>query len=185
MEPSIFFNAFALITSVFGFRLIKNILNLHKKDMTHLKEGDKAPKFKAINCQGQTVGLENYKDKKLILFFYPKAMTPGCTTETVNLATHYDLLKEKGFDVLGVSPDNQEKQKRFKDKYNVPFSLIPDEQKEIIKLYGIWGPKKLYGREYEGVHRTTFIINEEGIIEHIIKKVKTKAHTEQILSLYI
>jgi len=152
--------------------------------MTHLKEGDKTPDFQAKNCLGELINLKDYKGKKLILYFYPKAMTPGCTAETVNLATHYDILKQKGFEVLGVSPDNRDKQKRFKDKYNIPFSLIPDEQKEIIKLYGVWGPKKLYGREYEGVHRTTFIINEEGIIEHIIKKVKTKIHAEQILSLY-
>jgi len=152
--------------------------------MTHLKEGDKAPDFQAKNCLGELISLKDYKGKKLILYFYPKAMTPGCTAETVNLATHYDILKQKGFEVLGVSPDNRDKQKRFKDKYNIPFSLIPDEQKEIIKLYGVWGPKKLYGREYEGVYRTTFVINEEGIIEHIIKKVKTKAHAEQILSLY-
>ncbi len=151
--------------------------------MTHLKEGDKAPDFQDKNCLGELISLKDYKGKKLILYFYPKAMTPGCTAETVDLATHYELLKEKGFDVLGVSPDPKDRQKKFKEKYNVPFSLIPDEEKTIIKLYGVWGLKKLYGREYEGVYRTTFIINEEGFIEHIIKKVKTKAHTEQILSL--
>ena len=152
--------------------------------MTHLNPGDKAPDFEAVNCLGQTVKLSDFKGKKLILFFYPKAMTPGCTMETVNLATHYDLLKSKGFDIVGASPDDEKRQKRFKDKHNVPFSLIPDDEKKLIKLYGVWGPKKLYGREYEGVHRTTFIIDENGMIEHVIKKVKTKEHTNQILSLY-
>ena len=152
--------------------------------MTHLKEGDKAPEFEAKNCLGQIVRLSDYRGRKLILFFYPKALTPGCTAETVDLATHYDLLKNKGFDVLGASPDDEKRQKRFKEKNEVPFSLIPDQEKKVIKLYGVWGPKKLYGREYEGVHRMTFVIDENGIIEHIIKKVKTKEHTKQILALY-
>ena len=152
--------------------------------MTHLKPGDQAPYFEAKNCLGETIKLTDFNGKKLILFFYPKAMTPGCTTETVNLSENYELLKSKGFDVLGISPDEIEKQKKFKEKYKVPFSLIPDSEKEIIQTYGVWGAKKLYGREYQGLHRTTFVINEKGIIEHIIKKVKTKAHTEQILSLY-
>ncbi len=152
--------------------------------MTHLKPGDKAPDFETANCLGQTVKLTDFKGKKLILYFYPKAMTPGCTAETVDLATHYDLLTSKGFDVVGVSPDDEKRQKKFKEKHNVPFSLIPDDKKKIIKLYGVWGLKKLYGREYEGVFRTTFIIDENGIIEHVIKKVKTKEHTNQILSLY-
>jgi len=152
--------------------------------MTHLIEGDKAPTFKTTNCTGKEVQLSDYKGKKLILFFYPKAMTPGCTAETVDLATHYKRLQQKGFDVLGVSPDPIDKQLRFKEKKQVPFSLIPDDKKEIIIKYGVWGPKKLYGREYDGLHRTSFIINEKGIIEHIIKKVKTKAATEQILNFY-
>ncbi len=152
--------------------------------MTNLKPGDKAPYFEAKNCMGETVKLTDFAGKKLILYFYPKAMTPGCTAETVNLTEHYELLKEKGFDVIGVSPDDEKRQKRFKEKYNVPFSLIPDEEKKVINLYGVWGPKKLYGREYDGLHRTTFIIDENGVIEYIIKKVKTKAHAEQILSLY-
>jgi len=152
--------------------------------MTHLKPGDKAPYFETKNCMGETVKLTDFTGQKLILYFYPKAMTPGCTAETVNLAEHYKLLKEKGFDVIGISPDDEKRQKRFKEKYKVPFSLIPDEEKNIINLYGVWGPKKLYGRVYDGLHRTTFIIDENGVIEHVIKKVKTKAHTEQILSLY-
>jgi len=152
--------------------------------MTNLKPGDKAPYFEAKNCMGETLKLTDFAGKKLILYFYPKAMTPGCTAETVNLAEHYEMLLSKGFDVVGVSPDDAAKQKRFKEKKNVPFSLIPDPEKEIIMKYGVWGPKKLYGREYDGLHRTTFIIDENGIIEHVIKKVKTKAHAEQILALY-
>jgi peroxiredoxin Q/BCP len=152
--------------------------------MTHLQVGDKAPQFSAKNCLEQNVNLSDFNKKKLILFFYPKAMTPGCTAETVNLSTHYKLLQEKGFEVLGVSPDTVTKQKRFKEKKEVPFNLIPDENKNIIMKYGIWGPKKLYGRVYDGLHRTTFIIDEDGKIEHIINKVKTKIHTEQILALY-
>jgi len=152
--------------------------------MTHLQVGDKAPDFTAQNCLGEKIDLAGFKGKKLILFFYPKAMTPGCTAETVNLVTNYNMLQDKGFDVLGVSPDSVAKQKRFKEKKEVPFSLIPDEEKFIIMKYGVWGPKKLYGRVYDGLHRTTFVIDENGIIEHIIKKVKTKAHAEQILALY-
>ncbi len=152
--------------------------------MTHLKTGDPAPYFEAENCMGQIIKLTDFKGKKLILYFFPKALTPGCTTEAVNLATNYTILQSKGFDVIGVSPDDAKREKRFKEKYNIPFSLIPDEEKNVINLYGVWGAKKMYGREYEGVHRTTFIINEKGIIEHIIKKVKTKEHTNQILALY-
>jgi peroxiredoxin Q/BCP len=152
--------------------------------MTHLKEGDNAPYFEAKNCLQETVKLTDFKGKKLILFFYPKAMTPGCTAETVNLSEHYKEFINKGFEVIGVSPDDTDRQRRFKEKYKVPFSLIPDENKEIIRLYGVWGVKKLYGREYEGVYRTTFIIDENGVIEHIIKKVKTKEHSSQILKFY-
>ena len=152
--------------------------------MTHLEIGIKAPDFSNQNCLEETINLTDFKGKKLILFFYPKAMTPGCTAETVDLASNYKLLQSKGFDVLGVSPDTLAKQLRFKEKKEVPFSLIPDEAKDIIQKYGVWGPKKLYGREYDGLHRTTFIIDENGVIEHIIKKVKTKTHTTQILALY-
>ena len=152
--------------------------------MTHLKPGDPAPVFTGINQDGKPVSLEDFRGKRLILYFYPKALTAGCTKETVNLAENYDLLRSKGFEVLGVSPDPVEHQKKFHDKYRVPFDLIADENKEIVRLYGVWGKKKMYGREYEGVHRTTFIIDPEGRIEHVIKKVKTSDHARQILSLY-
>ncbi len=149
-----------------------------------LKEGMPAPAFTGINQDGKEVKLEDFRGKKLILYFYPKALTAGCTKETVNLSENYKLLKDKGFDVLGVSPDPVKKQKQFHDKYNVPFDLIADEDKKIVNLYGVWGKKKMYGREYEGVHRTTFIIDENGNIEHIIRKVKTGEHAQQILKLY-
>lgn len=152
--------------------------------MTHLTEGDIAPMFETIDEQGNTIKLSDYKGKKLILFSYPKAMTPGCTAEACNLSDNYELLKSKGFEILGISADDTKKQIRFKEKYNFPYPLIPDTEKEILKLYGIWGPKKLYGREYDGIHRTTFIIDEEGKIEKIFKKVKTKEHTAQILAEY-
>ena len=152
--------------------------------MTHLTEGDIAPIFETIDEQGNTIKLSDYKGKKLILFSYPKAMTPGCTAEACNLSDNYELLKSKGFEILGISADDTKKQIRFKEKYNFPYPLIPDTEKEILKLYGIWGPKKLYGREYDGIHRTTFIIDEEGKIEKIFKKVKTKEHTAQILAEY-
>ena len=152
--------------------------------MRILKEGEKAPDFTGINQDGNKVSLKDFFGKKLILYFYPKAMTAGCTKETVNLTKNYVLLKSKGFEVLGVSPDPVDKQKRFHDKYHVPFDLIADENKEIIKAYGVWGKKKMYGREYEGVRRTTFIIDEKGNIEHIIRKVKTADHAQQILVLY-
>ncbi len=152
--------------------------------MTNLKPGDKAPEFKGINQDGKKVALQDFKGKKLILYFYPKALTAGCTKETVNLSENYKLLKSKGFEVLGVSPDPVEKQKKFHEKYKVPFDLVADENKEIVKLYGVWGKKKMYGREYDGVYRTTFIVDENGKIEHVITKVKTNEHAAQILSLY-
>ena len=151
--------------------------------MTHLIEGEKAPSFKVLDEIDESINLQDYKGKKLILFFYPKAMTPGCTNEAKNLEEFYSELKAKGFEVLGVSPDAAEKQVRFKEKYNLSYPLIPDTEKKLIMDYGIWGPKKLYGREYEGLHRTTFIIDEDSKILKIIKKVKTKEHAQQILKL--
>ncbi len=149
--------------------------------MTHLKVGDKAPEFTAINQDEKEVKLSDFKGKKLVLFFYPKASTPGCTTEAKNLRDNYDLLKEKGFEVLGVSADSPKRQKNFKVKNDLPFDLIADEDKKVINAYGVWGPKKFMGREYEGIHRTTFVIDETGTIEKIIDKVKTKEHAKQIL----
>jgi peroxiredoxin Q/BCP len=149
--------------------------------MAHLKVGDKAPEFTVINQDEKEIKLSDFKGKKLVLFFYPKASTPGCTNEAKNLRDNYNLLKEKGFEVLGVSADSPKRQKNFKEKNDLPFDLLADEDKKVINEYGVWGPKKFMGKEYEGIHRTTFIINENGIIEKIIDKVKTKEHTKQIL----
>jgi peroxiredoxin Q/BCP len=149
--------------------------------MTHLKPGDKAPFFKGIDQNGNEISLDDFKGKKLILYFYPKDNTPGCTAEACDLRDHYQFWLEKGYAVVGVSPDSVKSHQRFAEKYNLPFPLIADPDKEILKAYGVWGLKKNYGREYEGVFRTTFIINEEGIIEEVFKKVKTKEHTKQIL----
>ena len=149
--------------------------------MTHLEEGNSAPDFQVLDENGMMRSLKDYRGKKLILFFYPKAMTPGCTNEAKNLQEFYTELKKNGFEILGVSPDETKKQVRFKEKYAFTYSLIPDVDKEIIKKYGVWGPKKLYGREYDGLHRTTFVIDEKGTILKIFKKVKTKEHAQQIL----
>ena len=152
--------------------------------MKHLKKGDNAPNFSVKDQDGKTVNLKDFKGKKLILFFYPKASTPGCTMEAKNLRDNYNELLKKGFEIVGVSADSEKRQKNFCVKNELPFSLLVDEEKEVIKAYGVWGPKKFMGREYEGIHRTTFIIDEKGVIDKIIEKVKTKYHTEQILELY-
>jgi peroxiredoxin Q/BCP len=152
--------------------------------MTNLKEGDKAPAFKAFNENEDPVSLADFAGKKVILYFYPKDMTPGCTAESCNLGENYSELQKKGFVVLGVSPDPAKRHQKFIDKYSLPFSLIADEEKEVIKAYGVWGPKKFMGKEYDGVHRTTFVIDEAGTIEKIFTKVKTKDHSNQILESY-
>lgn len=149
--------------------------------MTTLKVGDKAPNFKTIDQDENIISLDDFKNKKLVLFFYPKASTPGCTMEACNLSDNYNRFVAKGYDVLGVSADSPKRQSNFKNKYNFPYNLLADEDKSVINAYGVWGPKKFMGKEYDGIHRTTFVINEEGIIEDIIFKVKTKAHTSQIL----
>ena len=149
--------------------------------MTHLKPGDKAPDFSVINENGDLVNLKDYSGKKLVLFFYPKASTPGCTAEACNLNENYDAFIEKGYDVLGVSADNPKRQLNFKTKYGFRYHLLADESHDVIKPYGVWGPKKFMGKEYDGIHRTTFIIDANGVIEEVIDKVKTKVHSEQIL----
>ena len=149
-----------------------------------VKKGMKAPEFMGVNQEGKEVSLSNFSGKKLVLFFYPKDDTPGCTSESCNLRDNIEILKKQGFEVLGVSADSEAKHLKFANKYNLPFSLIADTEKEIINLFGVWGPKKFMGREYDGIHRTTFVISEKGIVEHVIEKVKTKAHAEQILELY-
>ncbi|MGB8374472.1 MAG: thioredoxin-dependent thiol peroxidase [Salegentibacter sp.] len=149
--------------------------------MTTLKEGDKAPAFSAEDQDGNTVRLEDFKGKKLVLFFYPKASTPGCTAEACNLRDNWQSFQNKGYAIVGVSADSKKRQQNFKDKYELPFPLLADEDKKVINAYGVWGPKKFMGKEYEGINRTTFIIDEEGKIEEVISKVKTKDHAAQIL----
>ena len=146
--------------------------------MTHLNEGDKAPDFLIEKAGLKKSDIEG---KKVILYFYPKDNTPGCTAESCNLRDNYADLKAKGFEVIGVSPDSEKSHENFKNKHDLPFALVPDTEKEVLNAYGVWGEKKMYGKTYMGVHRMTFIISEDGTIEKIIKKVKTKEHAEQIL----
>lgn len=149
--------------------------------MMHLKVGDRAPDFNIPDEKGNLHSLNQYKGKKLVLFFYPKASTPGCTAEACNLRDNYNALLARGFVVLGISADDQLKLQKFIDKQELPFSLLSDVEKIMLNDYGVWGPKKFMGKEYDGIHRTTFIINEEGVITDIIDKVKTKEHYNQIM----
>nr|WP_321355416.1 thioredoxin-dependent thiol peroxidase [uncultured Draconibacterium sp.] len=149
--------------------------------MADLKVGDKAPDFEGKNQNGEKIALKDFAGKKLILYFYPKDNTPGCTAESCNLNDNYDVWLEKGFDVVGVSPDSEKSHQKFIDKFGFKFNLIADTEKEILEAYGAWGLKKNYGREYMGVLRKTFAINEEGVIVEIFEKVKTKDHTNQII----
>ena len=149
--------------------------------MTHLKVGDKAPDFSAKDELGNTISLSDYKGKKLVVFFYPKASTPGCTAEACNLNDNYERFKTQGYEILGVSADSAKRQSNFKNKYEFQYPLLADEDKAVIEAFGVWGPKKFMGKEYDGIHRTTFVIDENGVIEDVIAKVKTKAHAEQIL----
>ncbi len=149
--------------------------------MTTLKPGDAAPLFSANDQYGKEISIESLKGKKVILYFYPKDSTPGCTVEACNLRDNHADLIGKGFVVLGVSPDALKSHEKFTEKYELPFSLLLDTDKKIILAYGVWGPKKFMGKSYDGVFRTTFVIDENGIIEKVFTKVDTKNHTEQIL----
>tara|TARA_B100001059_G_scaffold143182_1_gene143188 strand:- start:14993 stop:15439 length:447 start_codon:yes stop_codon:yes gene_type:complete len=146
-----------------------------------LKKDSDLPFFSVVDHNGITHKSTDYLGKKLIIFFYPKANTPGCTAQACNLSENFYSLKTNGYSILGVSADSMVKQKKFADKFNFPFPLIVDEKKELIKLFGVWGLKKFMGKEYEGIIRTTFIIDENGKVERIIDKVKTKDHTNQII----
>tara|TARA_Y100000814_G_scaffold20136_1_gene13719 strand:+ start:169 stop:615 length:447 start_codon:yes stop_codon:yes gene_type:complete len=147
-----------------------------------LKVGDKVPDFSAKDQNGNTINLSDYKGKKLVVFFYPKANTPGCTAEACNLRDNYKELQAQGYELLGVSADSEKKQSNFKNKYEFPFPLLADEDHTVINTFGVWGPKKFMGREYDGIHRTTFVIDGEGVVENVIEKVKTKDHAAQILA---
>jgi len=149
--------------------------------MITLKVGDKSPEFNAKNQDGKQIKLSDFKGSKLVLFFYPKASTPGCTMEVCNLRDNYKTFLAKGYRVLGVSADSEKRQQNFINKNNLPFDLLADEDKEVINAFGVWGPKKFMGHEYDGINRTTFVIDEQGVISDIISKVKTKQHALQIL----
>lgn len=150
--------------------------------MNILQAGDKVPEFSSKDQDGNAVSLSDYKGKKLIVFFYPRANTPGCTAEACNLRDNYAELQAQGYELLGVSEDSEKKQANFKTKYEFPFPLLADEDHTVINAFGVWGPKKFMGKEYDGLHRTTFLINEEGVVERVIEKVKTKDHAAQILN---
>jgi peroxiredoxin Q/BCP len=150
--------------------------------MTTLKKGDKAPDFSGADQDGTIHNLSDYKGKKLVVFFYPAASTPTCTVEACNLRDNFERFKALNYKILGVSADTQKKQENFRKKNELPFPLIADEDKSLIHAFGVWGPKKFMGRLFDGIQRTTFIIDEEGVIEDVITDVKSKKHTEQILS---
>ena len=151
--------------------------------MSKLKIGDQAPKIKAIDQNGSTITLDQYRGKKVVLYFYPKDMTSGCTAQACNLSDNYSDLISKGYDVIGVSCDSVKRHQKFIEKYNLAFSLVSDEEQKVVQDYGVWGLKKFMGREYMGITRTTFIIDEKGIIEEVIAKVDTKNHTKQIIKI--
>ncbi|MDC6385600.1 thioredoxin-dependent thiol peroxidase [Flagellimonas taeanensis] len=149
--------------------------------MNMLKVGDKVPEFSAKDQDGNTINLSDYKGKKLVVFFYPRANTPGCTLEACNLRDNYKKLQDQGFELLGVSEDSERKQANFKKKYKFPFPLLADVDHTVIDAFGVWGPKKFMGRTFDGIHRTTFLIDGDGVVEKVIDKVKTADHAAQIL----
>jgi len=150
--------------------------------MVTLKEGDKAPAFTGKDQNGKKISLADYKGKKLVLYFYSEADSPTCTIESCNLRDNFSLLKKNGFEVVGVSPDDEKKQKKFEMKYKLPFPLIADASHDVLEKYGVWDQKKLFGREYMGVLRTTFVIDEKGVINKVFPKPKNKAHAQEIIA---
>ena len=152
--------------------------------MSILTENSKAPAFKGKDQNGKTVSLADFKGKKLVLYFYPEDDTPTCTIQACNLRDNYGLLKHNGFEVVGVSPDEEKKHKKFENKYELPFTLIADPTHKIINQYGVWGEKQLYGRKYMGLHRTTVLIDEKGIIRKVFLRPKNKQHAEEILKTW-
>tara|TARA_B100000768_G_C11284533_1_gene381304 strand:+ start:10744 stop:11199 length:456 start_codon:yes stop_codon:yes gene_type:complete len=151
--------------------------------MKHLKIGDSAPEFKVKNQSDRMVELNQFKGKKLVIYFYPKDNTPGCTSQACSLRDNYTEFTDKGYEILGVSADSVAKHEKFIAKQNLPFDLLADEDKTMLNAYGVWGLKKFMGKEYDGIHRTTFVIDENQIITNIIEKVKTKEHAKQILDV--
>lgn len=170
------------MNKMLGFLLNRALVYLsNSESMTHLKAGDPAPSFTGVDENGQPVSLSDFKGKKLVLFFYPKADTPGCTAEACSLRDHFADLRDQGYALLGVSPDSEKAQKKFREKYEFPFPLLADKEKTVLQAYGVWGQKKFMGRDVIGVLRTTFVIDENGLIERVIDKVETKNHAAQIL----
>ena len=149
--------------------------------MTPIQVGDKVPPFSVSDDRGNTKSLSDYAGKKLVVFFYPKANTPGCTAEACDLRDHYKELQDAGYSLLGVSADTKKSQRNFSEKFEFPFPLLADVDKEVINAFGVWGPKQFMWKEYDGIHRKTFIIDENGTVERVIDKVKTKEHASQIL----
>lgn len=151
---------------------------------THLEEGQKAPTFAGIDQKGNKVSLADYKGRKLVLYFYPEDDTPTCTIQACNLRDNYALLRQHGFEVVGVSPDDMNKHQKFEEKFNLPFTLIADTKHTILNKYGVWGEKQMFGNHYMGVHRTTFVIDEKGMIRKIFLRPKNKQHAEEIIAAY-
>lgn len=149
--------------------------------MNTLKVGDKVPEFSAKDQDGNIINLSDYQGKKLVVFFYPRANTPTCTVEACNLRDHYNDLQEQGYHILGVSEDSERKQTNFRNKFDFPYPLLADTDHTVIETFGVWGPKKFMGREFDGIHRITFVIDESGTVEKVIDKVKAKEHAAQIL----
>ena len=150
--------------------------------MTTLKPGDKAPQFESRDQDGNPIALADFKGSKLVIYFYPKDSTPGCTSQACNLRDNYEVLLKNGYKVLGVSADSEKSHKKFIEKHDLPFPLLADTEKEVLKAFGVWGPKKFMGRTFDGIHRTTFVIDENGVISEVIGKVDTKNHTAQIIA---
>lgn len=149
--------------------------------MERLKVGDRVPEFSGRDQDGNPIGGKDYRGRKLVVFFYPRASTPGCTAQACNLRDHYESLRERGYELLGVSADSQRRQANFRNRHKFPFPLLADQDHAVIKAFGVWGPKKFMGRTYDGIHRTTFVIDGEGVVERVIDKVTTKNHAAQIL----
>lgn len=152
--------------------------------MSTLEKGLKAPLFTLKDQEGKKVSLKDYRGKKVVLFFYPEDDTPTCTVEACNIRDNFSLLQKKGIEVLGISPDHEKSHQKFRDKFALPFTLLADTDMKVINSYGVWGEKNMYGRTYMGLKRTTFLINEEGKIHEVIRKVLSKKHTDQILKLW-
>ena len=149
--------------------------------MEELKKGDKAPECNAKDQDGSMVSLKDFAGKKVVLYFYPKDDTPGCTAEACDFRDNYQSLKAKGFEIIGVSVDDEKSHKKFEQKYELPFTLIADTEKQIVEQYGVWGEKNMYGKKYMGISRKTFVIDETGNIEAVIAKVDTKNASQQLL----